>query len=216
MGRDDRRSAFDSARRLGSIARIRTHTWEADIYEPGEIDDWFVRNVLPHEADLRRWLMRFAPDLDGDDVIQEAYAKLAREYRNIRNPRAYLFTVARNVVMETLRQRRIIRIVAIADLDSLPVFDEGQTSEQALIGRQELDLLQAALAQLPSRCREVLTLRKVEGLSQREVAARLGLSESTVEKHVASGLRRCAAWLGRNTRAVVERGARDPKAERKQ
>ena len=58
-------------------------------------------------------------------------------------------------------------------------------------------MLQQAIAHLPDRCREVLTLRKIQGLPQREVAERLGLSESTVEKHVSAGIRRCADWFAR-------------------
>lgn len=159
------------------------------------MDDWFAREVLPHEPALRRWLSRFARDLDPDDIVQEAYAKMAPDYAAIREPRAYMFTVARNAVADILRRRQIVRIVAIADLDALPVVDEAGENERSLIVREELMLLQAALASLPEKCRRVLTLRKVDGVSQREVALRLGLSESTVEKHVAAGLRRCAAWF---------------------
>ena len=108
-----------------------------------------------------------------------------------------MFAIARNAVIATLKQKRIVRIVAIADLDSFPLVDGAATSEQSLVGREELEMLQAAIADLPDRCREVLTLRKIEGLPQREVAARLGLSESTVEKHVSAGIRRCADWFAR-------------------
>lgn len=173
------------------------HMGGTAIFERGEIDDWFARNVLPHEPDLRRWLVRFARDIDADDVVQETYAGMAKDYQAIRNPRAFMFTVARNAVIAHLRHKRIVNIVAIADLDSLPVVDGQATGEQALVGREELSMLQQALADLPERCREVLTLRKIEGLPQREVARRLGLSESTVEKHVSAGVRRCADWFAR-------------------
>ena len=161
------------------------------------MDEWFVRNVLPHEPDLRRWLARFAGDLDQDDIVQETYAGLAKDYRSIRNARPFMFTVARNAVIAALRHKRVVNIVTIADLDSLPVVDGAANGEQALVGREELTMLQDALADLPDRCREVLTLRKIEGLPQREVALRLGLSESTVEKHVSAGIRRCADWFAR-------------------
>jgi RNA polymerase sigma factor (sigma-70 family) len=167
------------------------------IYERGDIDDWFAREVLPHEADLRRWLMRFASDLDIDDIVQETYAGMARQHATVREARAFMFVVARNAVIATLKQRRIVRIVAIADLDSFPLVDRQANGEQSLVGREELEMLQAALADLPERCREVLTLRKIDGLAQRDVAARLGLSESTVEKHVSAGIRRCADWFAR-------------------
>lgn len=167
------------------------------MFERGEIDEWFARNVLPHEPDLRRWLARFAADVDADDIVQETYAGMARDIHGIRTPRAFMFTVARHAVIAHLRHKRIVNIVAIADLDSLPIVDDGASGEQTLMGREELSMLQQAIADLPERCREVLTLRKIEGLPQREVAVRLGLSESTVEKHVSLGIRRCADWFAR-------------------
>lgn len=175
------------------------------MFERREMDEWFARNVLPHEPDLRRWLARFASDIDADDIVQETYAGMAKDFRTIRTPRAFMFTVARNAVIAHLRHKRIVNIVAIADLDTLPVVDGSETSEQALVGREELSMLQQALSDLPDRCREVLTLRKIEGLPQREVAARLGLSESTVEKHVSAGIRRCADWFARLGRVADER-----------
>ena len=96
---------------------------------------------------------------------------------------------------QALRRRRIVRIIAVADLDSSPVHDESSTHEQALIVDEERAMLQTAMAQLPRQCRKVLLLRKIDGLPQKEVARRLGLSESTVEKHVAAGIQRCAAFF---------------------
>jgi len=196
--------------------RIRTHTHgeDAAIYERGDIDDWFARHVLPHEADLRRWLSRFGGDIDVDDIVQETYAGMARHRASVREPRAFMFAVARNAVIATLKQKRIVRIVAIADLDSFPLVDGAQSSEQSLVGREELEMLQAAIADLPERCREVLTLRKIEGLPQREVAARLGLSESTVEKHVSAGIRRCADWFA-SVREAVQGAAADPSPDKR-
>jgi RNA polymerase sigma-70 factor (ECF subfamily) len=185
------------------------------IYERGEIDDWFARHVLPHEADLRRWLSRFASDLDIDDIVQETYAGMARHFGQVREPRAFMFAVARNAVIATLKQKRIVRIVAIADLDSFPLVDGGATGEQSLVGREELEMLQAAIADLPDRCREVLTLRKIEGVPQREVAARLGLSESTVEKHVSAGIRRCADWFAAVRESVQGAAGPSPKSRRR-
>ena len=198
---------FDNGRSTASLARTHVHVrkaGEAAIFERGDIDEWFARNVLPHEPDLRRWLARIAADLDQDDIVQETYAGMAKDYRAIRNPRAFMFTVARNAVIAHLRHKRIVSIVAIADLEKVPLIDGQATGEQVLVGREELSMLQQALADLPERCRQVLTLRKIEGLPQREVAERLGLSESTVEKHVSSGIRRCADWFARLGRAGAD------------
>lgn len=167
-----------------------------------EIDLWFAQNVLPNEPAVRRWLGRFARDIDPDDIVQEIYAKLARDHRSVQNVRAYMFAAARSTVIDLLRRRQVVSIVTVADLESLPVIDENSAYEQELIGREELALLQSAIDDLPEQCRKVLTLRKLNGLSQREVARELGLSESTVEKHVASGIRRCADWFTRRLKGA--------------
>jgi RNA polymerase sigma-70 factor (ECF subfamily) len=192
---------------------VYAHALGAAIYEREAIDDWFARHVLPHEADLRRWLSRFGPDVDVDDIVQETYAGMARRFDQVRESRAFMFAVARNAVIASLKQKRIVRIVAIADLDAIPLVDGAATGEQSLVGREELEMLQAAIADLPDRCREVLTLRKIDGLSQRDVAERLGLSESTVEKHVSAGIRRCADWFARIGSAA--RHADEPSSTRK-
>jgi len=189
---------FDKAVSGSILTYVRTREeGRRAMIERGDIDGWFAGNVLPHEADLRRWLARFAPDVDPDDIVQETYAAMARDYHGIQTPRAFMFTVARHAVIAHLRHKRIVNIVPIADFDALPLVDGSATGEQELVGREELSMLQQALADLPERCREVLTLRKLHGLSQREVAVRLGLSESTVEKHVSAGIRRCADWFAR-------------------
>jgi RNA polymerase sigma-70 factor (ECF subfamily) len=163
-----------------------------------DVDLWFAQNALPNEPAVRRWLGKVASDFDADDIVQEVYAKLARHRAEIVNVRAYMFAAARSTVIDQLQKRQVVNIVTVADLETLPVADDKSSSEQELIGREELALLQAAIADLPEQCRKVLTLRKLNGLSQRDVAATLGLSESTIEKHVAAGIRRCADWFARH------------------
>ena len=174
-----------------------------------DIDLWFAQNALPNEPAMRRWLGKVASDFDADDIVQEVYAKLARHRTEIVNVRAYMFAAARNTVIDQLQKRQVVNIVTVADLETLPVADEKSSFEQELIGREELVMLQAAIADLPEQCRKVLTLRKLNGLSQRDVAAALGLSESTIEKHVAAGIRRCADWFARRF-AAEDQGAAPP------
>jgi len=174
-----------------------------------DIDLWFAQNALPNEPAIRRWLGKAASDFDADDIVQEVYAKLARHRTEIVNVRAYMFAAARSTVIDQLQKRQVVNIVTVADLDSIPVADENSAFEQELIGREELALLQAAIADLPEQCRKVLILRKLNGLSQRDVATALGLSESTIEKHVAAGIRRCADWFARRF-AAEEGGASAP------
>jgi hypothetical protein len=83
---------------------------------------WFLRSILPHEPALRGWLSRSTPPgVDPDDVIQEAYTILAEleSVDAIRHPRAYLFQVARSVIMRHVRRARIVPIHTVDDLERL-------------------------------------------------------------------------------------------------
>jgi RNA polymerase sigma factor (sigma-70 family) len=161
---------------------------------------WLADVVLPCEPGLRRWLERkHVFGIEVDDIVQETYAILARlsSVSDLRNPRAYVYQTAQSVILMHLRRRRIVCMQAIGDIEDFPAPDENPSPEQAVADRQELRRLSDALGKLPPRCREVFVLRKVDELSQREVAARLGLSERTVETHVAKGLQLLVRLLGR-------------------
>jgi RNA polymerase sigma factor (sigma-70 family) len=159
----------------------------------GEHVRWFAREVLPHEADVRRWLsrrVRGLPDCHVDEIVQEAYARLwAAGTDRIVNPRAYFFVTARHVVGEVLRRLRVVSIETIADIDSLNIADEDVGLERRISGREEIERVQHMLAKLPPKCREAFELRKFAELSQKEIAQRMQLSESTVEKHLVKALR---------------------------
>jgi RNA polymerase sigma factor (sigma-70 family) len=154
---------------------------------------WFAREVLPHEPDVRRWLARHIrglPNCDFDEIVQEAYARLwAASPERIVNARAYFFVTARHVVGEILRRARVVSIETMADIDTLNVPDGDGGPERRVSGREELEQMRQALAKLSPKCRMAFELRKFEGLSQRQIAQRMGISESTVEKHLIKGLR---------------------------
>lgn len=153
---------------------------------------WFSREVLPHEGDVRKWLgpkIRGLPNCDLDEVIQETYARLwACEAERIANVRAYFFVTARHVVGEAFRRAKLVSIETMADIESLNIVDSECSPERQLSGREELATLLQVLTRLPPKCRQAFELRKFEGLSQREIAARMGIAESTVEKHLAKAL----------------------------
>jgi RNA polymerase sigma factor (sigma-70 family) len=169
------------------------HTCRNPFVDRGEHVRWFAREILPHEADVRRWLarrVRGLADCHVDEVVQEAYARLwAAGAKRILNPRAYFFVTARHIVAEALRRSRVVSIESIADVDSLNISDGDVGPERRLSGREEIERMWHILAKLPPKCREAFELRKFSELSQREIAQRMQVSESTVEKHLVKALR---------------------------
>jgi RNA polymerase sigma factor (sigma-70 family) len=171
---------------------------------------WLARNVLPHEGVLRAWLSRGgAGGLDIDDVVQETYAALAsREtVADIRNPSAYCFQIARSVVLMHVRRARVVTIRAVEDLDRLGAASDEPSPERQLSDREELQRLAAAIASLPQPGRAALTLRIIDGLSQREVGERLGMSENAAQKHIAKSIHRLMVMFGRGGKSIA--GASD-------
>lgn len=161
---------------------------------------WYTENVQVHEAALRAWLRAKYPLLtDRDNLVQESLTRVwrLRQRDEVKSPKALLFTTARNLAIDELRRRNIVPIEAIEESDGLSVLDGGPTAADATAHKQELELLIQAVQSLPARCRQVLTLRKIYGLSQKEIAAKLNISEATVETHVCNGIRGCTKFLAR-------------------
>ncbi len=163
-----------------------------------ELNAWFVDKVLPSEAVLEGYLRRNWRDWDEvPDLRQEVYARVYTSCRQHRpeSAQAFLLTTARNLLIDRARRAKIVSIEAYADMDTLAPIPDELSPERHLAARSELKLLQIALNLLPARCREVIELRKIEGLSQREVAARMGITEDTVERQVSKGVRALALAL---------------------
>jgi len=155
-----------------------------------EFDAWFAAEVLPLEAELMRFLRRSHRDeSELEDVCQDAFVKVyeAAKLERPKSVKPFVFTVARNVLIDHARHARIVPIEAALDLEDLDIASEEPGPERALIARDELRRLQMALDRLPKRCREAVMLRKIEGLSMREIAVRMGISVKTVDAHLVQG-----------------------------
>lgn len=157
------------------------------------LDIWFAREVLLHVDALMRFLHRNWRDHDEvPDLRQEIYVRIYKSAARRRpdSPKSFLFTTARNLLADRARRQRIVSITAVGDMERLNVLKDELAPERHLAGRQALERLARALDSLPDRCREVVWLRRVKDLPQKEIARRLGISEKTVEKHIAKGVRR--------------------------
>lgn len=164
---------------------------------------WFTEEVHPHEAALRNWLrVRFPAISDRDDLIQESFLRVwrARMQGPIVSVKAFLFATARNLAVDTLKGR--LPQNDLGDSAAATVLDEDSDTAESVARAQELEMLNEALTSLPERCRQVFTLRRLYGLSQKEIAARLGISEKTVEAQNSIGMHKCVQFFEqRNNRA---------------
>lgn len=164
------------------------------------VDDtrWFIEELQPHEAGLRRWLRRRFPRLtDIDDLIQDTYVRVlhARGQGRVAHAKSYLFVTARNAACDQVRRLGVVEIEAMDELASLPVADDVRDAGEALAHHQELAILAAAIEALPPRCRLVVKLRKLRGLGYQEIAAQLGISAHTVNAQLAKGMILCREYL---------------------
>lgn len=158
-------------------------------------------------APLRRYLTRILGNRgEAHDVAHDAYLRVFRytEKNHAENPEALLYVTARRLAINELRRRQIAPITdepLAAETTSAP--QPSVTDE--VMARQELAQLQQAIDRLPAGCRQVLLLRKVELLSHRDIAARLGIAISTVEKQHARALRLLRAMLAAEVATTTPR-----------
>jgi RNA polymerase sigma factor (sigma-70 family) len=155
-----------------------------------------VLQALEFESVLRACLYKYVRNrADVDELVQETYARLLAFESlppSVRSVRAYVLTVARNVALDWRRHRAVVVIDLIPNLEDLRLEDEGSDVQNWMENTQQLDLLMKAVSTLTQRCRQVFTLRKIYGYSQKEIAASLGISENTVEQHLTKAVRRLA------------------------
>lgn len=159
---------------------------------------WFEEEVQAHEPALRAYLHRQFPSLaDPEDVIQESYLRLwrVRSTARIESARAYLFTIARNATLALFRRQRCSPEVRVERLEALPVADEVSEVVPKVCLQDEIGLVVTAIDTLPRRCREVVLLRAIQGLSYAEIGQRLGISEHTARIQMAKGLKRCIVFF---------------------
>ena len=183
------------------------------------LDAWFKREILNHEGALSRYLLRVWPRKDEvPDLRQEAYARVYQAALLSRpaSPRAFLFTTAHHLMADRVRHERVVSIEAVGDIEALNVLSDEISTEERVSSREELKRLGAALDRLPPRCREVVWLRRVEGLSQREAAEALGVSVKAIEQHMSKGGRLLAEYMSsgeagdtdaRGTESAEKRGS---------
>jgi RNA polymerase sigma factor (sigma-70 family) len=160
--------------------------------------DWFVNQVFQHRAALHRYLGKLTSGAeDIEDLVQETYVRMYAlpDFHLVESPKALLFRIAHNLAVERARRHKAQATDTVADLEALTVFSEEAPPEEQTDARRRFESFCAAVERLPPICRRVFVLRKVHKLSHAEISEVLGVSESTIEKHVAKGLVRCREYL---------------------
>lgn len=142
---------------------------------------------------IRRFFARRVRDrADVDDLTQQVFERLLRraELASIGNVQGYLFQIAANLIAERARStaRRILVIQEESPTD-VPEPPEELTPERILLGREACDRIVVALRELPARVRAVFILSRFEEMKAHEIAARLGVSISTVENDMQRAVR---------------------------
>jgi len=163
-----------------------------------ERHEWFLNQIFRHRAALYRYLIKFTSGAeDIEDLVQETYVRLyaLADYRAVESPKALLFRIAHNLAVERARSKKTQATDSMADLEQLGVFSTEVPADEQLDSGRRFETFCAAVDRLPPLCRRVFVLRKVFKLTHAEISEVLGVSHSTIEKHVAKGLVRCRDYL---------------------
>lgn len=181
-----------------------------------ELNAWFRREVLPLERVLASYIRRnWRVTEDVMELRQDIYEHVligARRSGLPTNTRAYMFTLARNHLINHAKRARIVSFETIADLDAIGRETDIFETERSLTARDELRHAKAGIEKLPPRCREVIELRKLNGLSTQEVADVLGVTTETIRQHLKYGMKALIDhMLGGSGKIVRSRPGRPPR-----
>jgi RNA polymerase sigma-70 factor (ECF subfamily) len=154
---------------------------------------WLAREIVPHERAVRGWLARnWRQAVDVEDVIQEAYCRIASlsSIDHIDNPAGYFHRTVRAVAIDMSRRAGVINFTALSQSEWSAVIDHDPSADRTIEASQELTRVNGLLAKLSDTSRRVIELRRVEGLSRKETAERLGVSEIEVKNDLVRSLQK--------------------------
>lgn len=151
---------------------------------------------------MARLVSRIVPPNEIEDIVQETYVRICQieNKESITSPKSFMYRTAKNLALDYQKQSRVKLVDNVEDNHELESIGRQHTDElfkDAVIKAEFADLCEA-VRQLPQQCRKVFVLKKVYGYSQKEIAAQLDISESTVEKHISMGIKRCTLFMRKN------------------
>lgn len=172
-----------------------------------EVDLWFINRILPHAGTYLAYAKRLTRNREeAEDLVQEAYARVISNdrWRALEAPERFTLRVIHNLAVERIRQARVVTIVQAGSLEMAEWPDMTPGPYSITAARDELRRVAAALGRLPEKCREVTILRKIHELSPFQIAERLAISVSTVEKHLVKGIRLLTQILAEENKLTAE------------
>ena len=170
---------------------------------------------LSLRSSLMRAVMRIVPPREVEDIVQETYVRVCQietRGRDIEEPRAFLFKTARNLALDHLKRAETRLVVNIEEMCESALDELGDVTDRTfdlVASDEEFSLFCKAVRELPVQCRKIFVLKKVYGYSQQEIARHFNLSENTVEKHIAQGIRRCTYFMQQYDKNYEKRGKQD-------
>ena len=167
---------------------------------PDNVDSPVSLAFQQHQSALRAFVSKMVSvSADIDDVTQEAFLRAfnAEKSKEIEHPKSFLFTIARNIVLSNISKKSHALTDQIADMDALGVIREEDGVQQEVEAEETFGLYCRAVESLPLQCRRVFILRKIYGLSHKDIGQRLGIAVSTVEKHLVKGVKETNVYLRR-------------------
>jgi RNA polymerase sigma factor (sigma-70 family) len=179
---------------------------------------WFESEILVHGRGLTAFISRFiqARDASGSellDILQEVYMKIwadaASVRDNCRSPKAYVYQIARNLLIDRARRRSVLRVDHYEDPELLNLLVDHITPERVASDQEELERLIECFHKLPDRRREAVRLRRVEGRSQKDAATRMGITEGTLEQTFSSAMIQLTDCFGSGDPAAEESAPRE-------
>jgi RNA polymerase sigma-70 factor (ECF subfamily) len=130
------------------------------------------------------------------DVFFEVW-KLRKMLPDIENLHAWLCTITYRKSISYLRKNDGYDNISFDDIDNF-FFEPVQSPDETIIAKEEIDAINKAIQMLPSKCRHVFFLAKIEGLPYKEIAQMLNISVKTINNHIASALEKIRGYLKDN------------------
>lgn len=172
----------------------------------------FYKIYLASRKSISRVVSRIVPPHEIEDIVQETYVRICQieNKENICSPKSFMFKTAKNLALDYQKQANVRLVDGVEDMRELELLLSDHTHDEMFnnaVTNSEFSDFCEAVRLLPVQCRKVFVLKKVYGYSQREIAEQLDLSESTVEKHISMGVKRCTLFMRKSQNEQLSNAA---------